>query len=225
MQKIISLFQRNYETDRLVRNEVVPGAEWVLAGEGVATRKWDGACCMIRDGRLFKRYELKDANRPPEGFVRAQEADANTGKSPGWIPVVASNPADRWFVAARHTSEPDPIQQPLADGTYEAIGPHFGGGDHTKNPEVLHADVLMPHGLDQLSNFPRTFEEIRAWFESMAPNGPNASIEGVVWHHPDGRLVKIKARDFGVRRGVLAPPAYIPEEIPVKRLPVPIQEL
>ena len=36
MKKIISLFKRNYETDKLVRNEVVPGAEWVLQGEGTA---------------------------------------------------------------------------------------------------------------------------------------------------------------------------------------------
>ena len=24
------------------------------------------------------------------------------------------------------------------------------------------------------------------------------NIEGIVWHHPDGRMVKIKARDFGL---------------------------
>ena len=54
MRKIISLFQRNYDGDRLVRNEVVPGAEWVLAGEGIATRKYDGTCCMVRDGKLYK---------------------------------------------------------------------------------------------------------------------------------------------------------------------------
>jgi len=52
MQKIITVFQRNYDTDRLVRDEVVPGAEWVLAGEGIATRKWDGTCCMLREGKL-----------------------------------------------------------------------------------------------------------------------------------------------------------------------------
>jgi hypothetical protein len=39
MQKIISLFQRNYDGDKLVRNEVTPGAEWVINGEGIATRK------------------------------------------------------------------------------------------------------------------------------------------------------------------------------------------
>jgi hypothetical protein len=48
MRKIATLFQRNYETDRLVRDEVVPGAEWVLGGEGVATRKFDGRCCLVR---------------------------------------------------------------------------------------------------------------------------------------------------------------------------------
>lgn len=37
MKKIISLFQRNYDGDRLVRNEVVSGAEWVMNGEGTAT--------------------------------------------------------------------------------------------------------------------------------------------------------------------------------------------
>lgn len=25
-------------------------------------------------------------------------------------------------------------------------------------------------------------------------------FEGIVWHHPDGRMVKIKAKDFGLRR-------------------------
>ena len=25
-------------------------------------------------------------------------------------------------------------------------------------------------------------------------------IEGIVWHHPDGRMVKIKGKDFGFRR-------------------------
>ena len=36
MKKVISLFRRNYDTDHLVRDEVVEGAEWVIAGEGVA---------------------------------------------------------------------------------------------------------------------------------------------------------------------------------------------
>ena len=85
MHKIVFVFQRNYETDRLVRDEVVPGAEWVLAGEGVATRKWDGACSMIRGGRLFKRYELKVGKPMPAGFEVAQPPDSVTMAAPGWM--------------------------------------------------------------------------------------------------------------------------------------------
>ena len=29
---------------------------WVLAGEGTATEKIDGACCAIIKGRFYKRY-------------------------------------------------------------------------------------------------------------------------------------------------------------------------
>lgn len=42
MKKIKSLFKRNYETDHLVRDEVVEGSEWVLEGHGVGTLKIDG---------------------------------------------------------------------------------------------------------------------------------------------------------------------------------------
>src|SRR6185295_8258949 len=95
MRKIISLFQRNYDGDRLVRDEVVPGAEWVLAGEGIATRKWDGTCCLYKLHELFKRYEVKPGQTPPPGFVPANEVDEITGKQQGWL-VVGSGPEDRW---------------------------------------------------------------------------------------------------------------------------------
>ena len=75
MKKTLSLFQRNYDGDRLVRDELVPGAEWVAAGEGVATRKHDGTCCMVRDGKLYKRHELKAGKTAPAGFEAAQGAD------------------------------------------------------------------------------------------------------------------------------------------------------
>lgn len=180
MKKIVSLFQRNYETDRLVRDEVVPGAEWVLAGEGVATRKFDGACCMVRDGKLFKRYDAKNGKTPPPGFEPAQDADPVTGHLPGWL-AVGDGAEDKWFREAyRHTCQ---METTLEDGTYEAIGPHFQG-----NAENCNADQLVRHG-SVFVDAPRTFSELRDWLKLQ-------EIEGIVWHHPDGRMVKIKVRDF-----------------------------
>lgn len=187
MQKIISLFQRNYEGDRQVRNEVVVGAEWVVAGEGVATRKWDGTCCLVRGGKLFKRYEVKPGGKAPQGFEPANEVDEATGKQHGWLPV-GDGPEDHWHREAwAHHLEAR--GEPLPDGTYELLGPKIQG-----NPEGLPLHCLQPHGFDVLPCPPSpTFDCIRAF---LAAEG----IEGIVWHHPDGRMVKIKAKDFGLKR-------------------------
>lgn len=192
MKKIISLYQRNYETDRLVRDEIVPGAEWVPAGEGVATRKFDGTCCMIRDGKLYKRYDAKKGRIPPADFEPAQEPDEVTGHQPGWIPV-GNGPDDKWHRTAFALGI-DWSERPLKDGTYELCGPHF-----QDNPEGLERDELVRHGCVNLENgvliapAPRTYRAIKEYFVRF-------DIEGIVWHHPDGRMVKIKARDFGLKR-------------------------
>lgn len=183
MQKIISLFQRNYDGDRLVRDEVVPGAEWVLAGEGLATRKWDGTCCLVRDGKLFKRYDAKRGKNPPSGFEPAQDPDPVTGHWPGWVPVTSA-PDDRYHREAFDNRPPD-----TADGTYELIGPKIQG-----NPENQSAHTLVLHGSVHLPDAPREFNALKLYFA-------NHDIEGIVWHHPDGRMVKIKAKDFGIKRG------------------------
>jgi hypothetical protein len=181
MKKIISLFQRNYDGDRLVRDEVVPDAEWVIDGEGIATRKWDGTCCMIKDGILYKRYDIKKGRKKPDGFIPAQEPDEKTGHWPGWVKVDENNPSDKW-----HTRAFAALQNKL-DGTYELCGPKV-----QNNPEKFGSHFLIQHGESFLCA-PRTYNELKKWFIEK-------DIEGIVWHHPDGRMVKIKKKDFGLKR-------------------------
>lgn len=184
MKKIISLFQRNYNGDRLVFDKVVPGAEWVLAGEGLATRKYDGTCCLIRDGKLYKRYDAKHGKNPPIEFEPAQDSDPNTGHWPGWLPI-GEGPED-----ARHREALKALGPIIVDGTYELCGPKVNG-----NPELLAAHKLIRHGDEILTNAPRAFDALQDYLRDL-------DIEGIVWHHPDGRMVKIKRRDFGFRRQV-----------------------
>ena len=179
MKKIPSLFQRNYDTDKLVRNEVVPGSEWVLNGEGVATAKWDGTSCLIQDGILYKRYDAKNGKTPPPDFIPAQEADPVTGHWPGWVP--AHPMQDKYHFEAF-------MAQHYEDGTYELCGPKING-----NPERLDKHQLLAHGKYIMVDFPRTYDQIKDALE-------NTDIEGIVWHHPDGRMVKIKKKDFGFKR-------------------------
>ncbi len=180
MKKIPSLFQRNYDTDRMVRNEVVPGSEWVIAGEGGATEKMDGTACMVRGGRLFKRFDAKKGKTPPPGWEACQEPDPVTGHYPGWVPV-GDGPEDRWH---REAWKMEPALP--EDGTYELIGPKVQA-----NPYRWLVHVLRRHGCVKIPDMPRDYDSIRQWLADH-------EVEGIVWHHPDGRMVKIKRRDFGI---------------------------
>jgi hypothetical protein len=184
VKKIVSLFQRNYDGDRLVRNEVVPGAEWVLLGEGVATRKYDGTCCLIRGGRLYKRFEVKAGGKAPGDFEPATDVDEVTGKQQGWVPV-GDGPDDCW-----HREAFAAIAVELVDGaTAELCGPKVQG-----NPEKLAKHTLIFHSsAERLPDCPRDFDGLKAYLASK-------DIEGIVWHHSDGRMVKVKKRDFGLKR-------------------------
>jgi len=85
---------------------------------------------------------------------------------------------DRWFREA---------VLPAEDGTYELIGPKVQG-----NPYGEKEHRLVSHGANVLEGVPRRYGMLREWFSLN-------TLEGVVWHHPDGRMVKIKRRDFGFR--------------------------
>lgn len=192
MQKIISLYKRDYEGTRLVFDEVVPGAEWVFKGEGIATEKFDGTACMLRGGQLFKRYDRKRKGdkykAAPPAWEPAQEPDSITGHWPGWLPVGDGN-ADQWHraglsaIKARRLASG--IMEPMSDGTYELVGEKINA-----NPYKMTGHSLWRHGAVEIPDCPVYFNDLKEWFA-------NINIEGVVWHHPDGRMVKIKRKDFG----------------------------
>ena len=133
MKKIPTLFERNHDGDHLVRDEVTPGCEWVLAGEGVATRKRDGTCCLVKGGELFKRREVKKGKPEPKGFIAAGDRDKVTGKIQGWMPVT---PEDKRHVEAWANEGP---LRDLADGTYELVGPKVNG-----NPDINQWLTILP---------------------------------------------------------------------------------
>jgi hypothetical protein len=180
MKKIPTIFIRDMTRQpAMVTPEWKHGCEWVRDGEGVATLKHDGTCCLVRAGRLFKRREIKQGLAVPADFELAQ-FDEETGKAVGWVPVIADNPDDRYHLEAFALGG-------IADGTYELMGPKIQG-----NKGGFSTYVLVPHGREPIADVPRSFEGLRAWLETNL-------IEGVVWHHIDGRAAKIKRRDFGFR--------------------------
>lgn len=189
MKKIKTLFERvivNHEIIDILPN-VAEGCEWVLKGEGIATRKLDGTACAIIGGQLFARYDFYTIQRGtkkkrtlPEGAIPCQDApDPITGHFPHWVPVSSNPSLYCWHIKAFES------QPGLEDGTYELIGKHF-----KNNPEkVGSGDRLVKHGSIVLEDVPRTFEGIR---EFLRDN----DIEGIVFHRGNGDMCKIKRTDF-----------------------------
>jgi hypothetical protein len=201
MKKIPTLFRRDLKT-HLVTPEVTPGCEWVLRGEGRPTRKFDGACCLFKDGRLWKRREVrwsavnvKDEHGGqkvawaapdfPYGFIPADSVDADTGKQPGWMPV-GCGPEDQHFREAAGQGIDNYGNLFKEGATYELCGPSVNG-----NREDRNRNVLVPHGAITLSTLPDqlSFDSLRGWIGRLP-------YEGVVWWHQDGRMCKLKVRDF-----------------------------
>lgn len=185
MKKMPCLFQRVFDGSRkaTLLREVTPGCEWVLAGEGTASRKWDGTACMVKNGVLFKRYDAKRGKAPPPNAIPCDEPDPVTGHHPYWVEVAADNPADKWHACAFMNANVMP------DGTYELIGPHFNG-----NPERQGADIFRRHG-DNPIDVERTYDGISEYLAAHM-------IEGIVFAHPDGRMCKIRRADYGMPWGV-----------------------
>lgn len=214
MKKIPNVFVRDWEGDRSkVLNQYEPECMWVGAGQGVATKKFDGTAVLVSSEvipgdpvlgaggnirRYYRRYDAKNGKTPPTNFMPAQpQADPVTGHWPGWVPIRPWNPEDAYHreaVAALQNSARYLDQ--IIPGTYELCGPKVNG-----NPENLLSHMLIQHGEVRYPNFPRSYDGIRDMLVSL-------NIEGVVfWRYPEfasnddrQQMAKIRLADFGLKR-------------------------
>ena len=190
MRKIPTLFERRFEEHKIVEvlPNITPGCEEAFA-HGLATIKYDGACCAVFDGVLYRRYDARAGKQIPDGAIPCQPIpDPVTGHLPCWVKCDKNNPADKWFIAARDDLARKQGATPIASGTYEAVGVHFQG-----NPYKLERDTLWRHGT-QFVDVERTFEGVRDWLTRF-------NDEGLVFWLNDEPVCKIKRTDFGLKWG------------------------
>lgn len=177
MKKIPTIYLRDERDRTHVTGEINPVCQWVFDGEGVATRKFDGTCVMKdENGMWWARREVKKGKPAPVGF-QLEDYDEITGKQQGWM-LIDDSPFHKFWVEAvsNHAS--------YSPGTYELIGPKING-----NPEKVSIHALVPHGYF-LIEFPEKSPIDLIGFCR------ERGYEGIVWHHPDGRMAKLKVRDI-----------------------------
>lgn len=171
MQKIPTMFERDESIKgHPVKNVLKPECQWVIDGEGVATQKLDGTNVKIEFGGLHKRQKPADGDYSEASYVLVDSAE----------------PENKYIWEAFEALADK------SDGIYEAIGPKI-----QKNPEGYdHHALMRVVPFDEnliLYSAPRTFEELKEYLSTK-------DVEGIVFHHPDGRFAKIKKRDFGLKR-------------------------
>jgi hypothetical protein len=181
VKKIATIFIRDWDNNpKYVTREPNPECAWVFAGEGTATRKYDGTCVRFDGEHWWARREVKPGKTDPAGFLLIEE-DAETAKRVGWEPAEQTGFAKYLTQAIRGDA--------WLPGTYELCGPKVNG-----NPERYLEHRLIRHDDAALIRpFSLTWEGIRDTVHVLAEH---EGIEGIVWHHEDGRMAKVKARDF-----------------------------
>lgn len=203
MQKIATLFDRDWEGDRKVVPYLSRDAQLILGGLShgfVATEKLDGTNVRltVRKGEVVR---VEKRRNPSKDQKQRDIVD------PWYVDTHAEWPEDRAITeAAANVALTD-----VADGEWpgEAIGPKIQG-----NPLQLeeHRVVLFSAGqAPVLNGCPRLydgsamhntaasdrFEALREYILTTPSYlNPAVPIEGIVWHNAYGDDLKLKAKDF-----------------------------
>lgn len=180
MKKIPTMFIRDEsKPGHPVTDEWKPECLWVRSGEGVPTVKMDGTNVKVENGQLFKRQKPKERDYDNAAYVLCDRA----------------NPSDRWAWEAFEASsafDVGPVMTPPVDGIYELVGPKIQGNPQEHVAHTLIRVVPFIQRLIVADEPERTFNGLRNYLEAHP-------IEGLVFHHQDGRMAKIKRRDFSLK--------------------------
>jgi len=194
MKKITTLYKKDPNCLSRVINEVDPDNAWVFGPDVTPTQKFDGSACMILNCALYKRYDAKKGKPKPAGGIPCQDPDLITGHQPFWVPCWKDQPEDKYFCegfeAMIDHKKGIPKEFNSFDGTYELCGPKI-----QSNREHLETHKLLKHGSVVLDINDYSFESLKSYLSD-----PKNDIEGIVFHHKDGRMCKIRKSDFGVKR-------------------------
>lgn len=182
MKRIPRAFKLNPQTGLVTPQSAF---DWFAAGEGIATRKWDGIPYLIGWNDDVDSYVLYRGVRlgpnDPVPIKLVQTSDAGAIETTGWITVGTDD--EGMDALASYMASGRPIEP----GTYELCGPGIKG-----NHEGFKAPTLVKHGLISYLRCPRTLDDIiHFMIRGMDP------AEGIVWRHGD-QYCQLTRRDIGL---------------------------
>lgn len=187
MPKLESPFLRE-GSEYLVTDKINPGYEWVFEDEGVTCQeKLDGTnvSIVVENGQVTSVWNRENK-----------------------MDLLSKNPV---MEAVRNSYEKGYCN--FTDGQYfgEAVGDRIQG-----NPYKLKEAIWLPYKTyfakhltyNTWGKYPKDFKTISEWFEhglfplfSASKGDKDGFVEGVVFHHPDGRMAKLRRDMFSWYQG------------------------
>jgi hypothetical protein len=180
VKKIPTLFLRDYSLKCTpVTDSFNPECQWVFDGEGIATRKVDGINIKVENSISYMRITPNTKDYIEADYGRVDNKYVQYALGCYFDSAVAEySPLYRDVPQSTH----------FRDGIYEAYGEGIRG--NAEKVEGYHVIRISPvdHAL-VIHGIPRTYRGIMGYLATH-------DIEGIVFHHRDGRMAKIKTRDF-----------------------------
>lgn len=167
--------------------------------------KLDGTSCAIIDNKFYKRLKVKNAEIANK-LVKNKSyilCDRKHGEDYyGWIPIHEDFPEDRWHRKGWNNLP----ENERIDGTYELVGKNVQSNVYSLDDTFLiNHKELLPNIHYEI---PRDFEGLKDFlYNGLTPDlippkykfifkDNEVMFEGIVWHHDDGKMVKIRRKDF-----------------------------
>ena len=186
MEKIPTIFERNWEGNRKVKNIFIQNLSSEKLKTMTATEKLDGTNVRVTV-RNHTCVRLEKRKNP------TKEQKVEGIKNPWYVDAIESDQQDKHIFSALKNTDLSSV--PDGEWSGEALGENIQG-----NPLNLTGNTIVFFSLGHtpVLDAPTTFEELKEWLpqqESVySKNG--CKIEGIVWHGENGEMFKIKARDF-----------------------------
>lgn len=183
MEKIPTIFDRDWDGNRGVINKPTPECTWVFKGKGIATEKVDGTNIKVKveDGKITDVWKRRNPNKEQK----------ERGVEPWYEVADISDPQNKHIFKSVDNTD----ASFLADGEYpcEAYGGKIQGNPLEAEPSIYFFSE-RPKVFDK---FPRDYENIKILVIHLSSLvSPGHWAEGVVFHNPYGRMAKIKRKDF-----------------------------
>lgn len=188
MEKIPTIFDRNWETNKKVNEKLV--VENFDFTNSIATEKLDGTNVRVTvRNHIVVRVEKR---RNPDKIQKAKGI-----VDPWYVDADEMDKADSYiFDAVKNT---DFTSVPDGEWSAEALGEKIQG-----NPLNLVGHTLfifsLPNWCERVKyeNVPTDFLGLKKWLpEQKTKFGNDTGIEGIVWHNlKTGEMCKIKIKDF-----------------------------